>query len=302
MKRIIAGMFDQRSQADLVVEHLVQEYGIDRNAIQVYAADAGTTGTTSSTAGDGGFWSALKDLFVPDDDRTTYSEGVRRGGIVVSAEVDEARADRAMDVFEEYGAVNLDEREAEWRQAGWGGTTTVSVSATKAQGTGAHGASVEGEEVIPLVQENLRVGKRAEQGGRVRVRSYIVETPVTEQVTLRQEHVDVQRRPVDRAVTSADAAFQERTIEATETSEQAVVSKEARVTEELVVRKDVEDRVETVHDTVRHQDVEIEDTRGTTGAKKRGVENNPPGTAASRAVDEALDTNISGANPPRKRS
>jgi len=262
MKRIIAGMFDQRSQADLVVERLVQEYGIDRNAIQVYAADADTTRTTSSMAAEGGFWASMKDLFVTEDDRYTYSEGVRRGGIVVSAEVDEAQTDRAMDIFEEYGAVNLDEREAEWRQAGWTADPTVPASATRAPGMG-----VEGEEVIPLVEENLRVGKRAEQGGRVRVRSYIVETPVTEEVTLRKENVDVHRRPADRAVTSADDVFRDRTIEATETSEEAVVSKEARVKEELVIRKDVEERVETVHETVRHQEVEIDDTRGTEGAR-----------------------------------
>lgn len=314
MKHIIAGMFDERSQADLVVEQLVRGHGIDRSAIQVYASDTGTAGTTTSsgatsggtTGGEGGFWSGLKELFVPEEDRSTYGEGVRRGGVVVSAEVDEMRADGVMDVFEAHGAINLDEREAEWRQSGWSGGTTVSVSATKAtgapgvatQGTGHMATHAGGEEVIPLVEESLRVGKRAQQSGRVRVRSYVVETPVTEQVTLRQEHVDVQRRAADRPVASADDAFRERTIEATETSEHAVIAKEARVTEELVIRKDVEEHVETVHETVRRQEVEIEDTRG---AQHHASEANPPGTAASRAVDDALDTNISGANPQHDR-
>ncbi len=91
-----------------------------------------------------------------------------------------------------------------------------------------------------------------------------------EQVTLREERVDVERRPVDRPVTDADRQFQERTIEATETAEEAVVSKEARVTEELVVRKEVDERTQTVSDTVRSTEVEVEDERtkrmtGTTG-------------------------------------
>src|SRR5690348_3190656 len=80
-------------------------------------------------------------------------------------------------------------------------------------------------------EERLRVGKREVGHGRVRVRSYVVETPVQEQVTLHQERVEIERRPVDRPAAAGDDAFRERTIEATETSEEAVVSKEARVRE-----------------------------------------------------------------------
>jgi stress response protein YsnF len=98
----------------------------------------------------------------------------------------------------------------------------------------------------------------------VRVRSYVVEQPVEEQVNLRDEHVNVERRPVDRPLTGADRdrAFQERTIEAEEKSEEAVVNKEARVKEELVVNKDVNQRTETVSDTVRRTEVDVQDERG----------------------------------------
>jgi stress response protein YsnF len=94
------------------------------------------------------------------------------------------------------------------------------------------------------------------------VRSYVVETPVNEQVNLREERVHVERRPVDRPVGAADNLFRERTIEAEERSEEAVVAKDARVKEELVVKKDVGQRTETVSDTVRHTEVEIDDERG----------------------------------------
>jgi uncharacterized protein (TIGR02271 family) len=121
-----------------------------------------------------------------------------------------------------------------------------------------------GEERIRLAEEQLRIGKRVDQGGRVRVRSYVVETPVEEQVTLRDEHVSVQRRTVDRAPTAADEVlFAERTIEATESDEKAVVSKTAHVTGEVVVSKTAEERVETVRDTVRRTEVEVEDGRAT---------------------------------------
>ena len=130
---------------------------------------------------------------------------------------------------------------------------TVDVTSTGGAGlTGTEGRlSDRGEEVIPVVEERLRVGKRDVSHGRVRIRSYVVETPVEEQVTLREERVAVERRPVDRALGDAEQAFQERTIEAEERREEAVVSKEARVKEELVVRKEAEQRTETVSDTVR---------------------------------------------------
>jgi stress response protein YsnF len=101
------------------------------------------------------------------------------------------------------------------------------------------------------------------ESGRVRVRSYVVETPVQEQVTLRDERVQVERRPVDRAPTPGDERlWAERTIEATERGEEAVVSKDVRVKEEIGIRKEVEQRTETVSDKVRHTEVEVEDARG----------------------------------------
>ena len=127
-----------------------------------------------------------------------------------------------------------------------------------------------GEERIPVVEERLSVGKRETAHGRVRVRSYVVETPVQEQVALRQERVSIERNPVDRPIAAGDDAFRERTIEATETAEEAVVAKEARVTEEVVVRKQSEERTETVSDTVRRTEVEVEDERDRTGAAERG--------------------------------
>jgi uncharacterized protein (TIGR02271 family) len=116
-------------------------------------------------------------------------------------------------------------------------------------------------EIIPIAEERLRVGKRDVSHGRIRVRSYVVEEPVSESVNLREENVDVQRRPVDRPLTGDDRLFEDRTIEVEERGEEAVVAKEARVTEEVVVTKDVNERTEEVSDKVRHTEVEVEDER-----------------------------------------
>lgn len=121
------------------------------------------------------------------------------------------------------------------------------------------GAAGSEEERIPLVEERLVVGKREVETGGIRVRSRIVEEPVSEQVTLRDEHVEVERRSVNERVDEPDALFKERTIEMSEMDEEAVVAKEARVREEMVVRKEVDQHVEKISDTVRHTEVDVEE-------------------------------------------
>ena len=81
------------------------------------------------------------------------------------------------------------------------------------------------DDVVQVAEEELQVGKRDVGRGSVRVRSYVTERPVEEQVELRQERVTIERRPVDRAVAPGDATFTERTIEAVERGEEAVVSR-----------------------------------------------------------------------------
>ena len=116
---------------------------------------------------------------------------------------------------------------------------------------------------IPVVEESIDIDKRAVERGGVRVQTEMVEEPVEEQVRLREEHVHVERRPVDRAVTDADLnALHDGTIEVTERAEEAVVNKEARVVEEVVISKDVDERVETVRDSVRHTEVHVDELSG----------------------------------------
>ena len=112
---------------------------------------------------------------------------------------------------------------------------------------------------IPIIEENLEVGKREVNTGGVRLRSRIVERPVEESVRLREERVNVERTTVDRPATAADFTnFQERDIEMVERAEVPVVNKEARVVEEVSINKEVEERTETVKDTVRKTEVDVE--------------------------------------------
>jgi len=183
----------------------------------------------------GGLIGAMVGSGIPEDRAKEYETGVKEGGIVMG--------------FNPRSSEDAEYFEQEWN------TTNK----------GEH--VYRGETTIPVIEEELQVGKREVERGGVRVESRVEEKPVTEQVQLREEHVHVERRPVDRPVTAGDEAFREGTLEVTERGEEAVVSKTARVVEEVVVGKQVEERTETITDTVRRTDVDVQEvnTKKTTG-------------------------------------
>jgi uncharacterized protein (TIGR02271 family) len=271
MTQTITALFDRPAEAQAAQAKLMAA-GIPQSAIRLIqgAQTARTSGSYDYHKDEGGFWGSLKDFFMPEEDRYAYSEGLSRGGTLLTVQTNQARLETAYDILEQNGSVDLDQREASWRKEGWSGysatsgTTAATGGTTAATGAIAGTSGAAGEtDYIPVVEERLNVGKRVAESGRVRVRSYIVETPVEEQVTLRDETVHVDRRPVDRAPTAADEAlFEDKVIEATEMREQAVVSKDARVVEEVGIRKDAGQRTETVTDKVRRTEVEVEDERG----------------------------------------
>ena len=114
------------------------------------------------------------------------------------------------------------------------------------------------EGTIPVIQEELQVGKREVATGGVRLRSRIVENQVQEDVNLREEKVHVERTPVDRPANAAD--IKEEYLELTEKAEVPVVSKETRVVEEVSLNKEVTEKEERISDTVRNTEIEIERT------------------------------------------
>lgn len=268
--------FETRAAADAAVNDLVAA-GIVRDQISV--AGTGAFGTTP-TSGDRSFWEELKDLFLPAEDRYAYAEGLRRGGVLVSVRTEGSDYERVLEILDRDGAVDLDKQEASWREEGWTGypgegaaastaasvasqTDLGAVSPSKTAGSPRMATASAGtEEVVPVYEEQLRVGKRDVSHGRVRIRSYVVETPVNEQVRLHSESVQVERKPVDRPIAAGDALFQDRVIEAEERAEEAVVGKETRVKEELTLRKTAADRTQDISDTVRHTEVEVQDDRG----------------------------------------
>jgi uncharacterized protein (TIGR02271 family) len=174
-----------------------------------------------------------------EDDARGYAKAARGGMTLVAARAPEDKVDAAVEIIERY------------------------------ESAGAEGAQQQGE-TVQEVEEELAVGKRKVATGGVRVTTQVSERPVEESVTLREERVEAERKPASRKLSAeeAEAAFEEKTVEMIGTSEQAAVRKQARVTGEVAVGKAVEKRQETVKDTVRRTEVEVEEV-GAKGRKSR---------------------------------
>ena len=279
MSSTLTALFDSRAEAEAAKERL-QAARVDADHVHIHdKSSAGYKESGYSSQQDVGFWDSIKNSFVPDEDRHTYEEGVRRGGVLLTADVDDNCIDEAVKILEDANTVDIDDRSSQWRSSGW---DHPAAGASALSGAGLSdrnpGGSTErasltdtNEEVVPIVEEQLLVGKRDVSRGGVRVRSYVSETPVHEQIRLRNERVSVERRAVDQPVSAADGdPFQERTISMTATGEEAMVSKTARVVEEVVVSKTADESVEDVSDTVRKTEVDIDrDTDVDTGVEQR---------------------------------
>ena len=295
-KQTLTAFYDNREYANNAAL-MLRQAGIPEADVTVSPAGSGTSTSSMTSSADGkGFWASLEEMFGGSDDHATYAEGLRRGGTMLVANVEDAKLEDAIRILEQHGSVDLTERETTWRSEGWtgaaglggsaaagtagalglasAGTTAPATAAEtrmtrgEAVGTGATAARTGKDDVVQVVEEEINVGKRAVNRGKVRIHSYVVETPVNESVTLRGETVSIERRPLDRPVAAADLGaevFQDRTIEMEEIDEEAVVAKTARVVEEIGIRKDVTDRTETITDTVRSTKVDIEDARTTGG-------------------------------------
>lgn len=323
MQHTLVAVFDNRSDAQNAMDELLAS-GFTRDNVYVSSADLtgqGTTGlsgattdTSPGTTHEEGVGASIKHFFQNifgsdhEEHATRYSNFVTGGQHVLTlTTTSEPEVERAADVIERFGPLDIDERHDLSGNAASLGTSAYQPqsSSTLQAGSMQSGAQAgnlagdvsddlykapsgnmsgtasdstlrtdslqrdtavdqtTGKAAIPVVQEEVRVGKREVERGGVRVFSRMVETPVNETVSLREEHVSVERRPVDQPIDPADvAALKDKTIELRETAEEAVVQKSARVVEEVVVGKEVSQRQEQIQDTVRHTEVEVQPLQG----------------------------------------
>ena len=229
MTESVIGLLEDREAAQRVRGALL-EAGCDEGSVVVL-----------DEAGEG-LAEELAERGFEEDRARLYAEAVARGGVLVAAEAEDVDAAlAAMERFE---------------------LTTPEELLGRAGGGGRPGRGEEEVERAQTVEEELRVGKERTTGGK-RLVSRVSEREVEKPVTLREEEVEVERRGEGRRLSpeESERAFREETVEVTATSERPVVSKEARVTGEVALRKRAGERREVVRDTVRRKDVEVEDVK-----------------------------------------
>lgn len=290
MQHTLIAVFDNRSDAQKAMDDLLAS-GFSRADLRLSEGGTDTgAGTSGTLPEDESMGESIKnffsDLFGSDrgDRMEQYNEAISRGHYVLTVSApNEPEVERAADLVERYGPVDIDEKSSAWSA---GSTTGMSGGAMRGQRqsaqmqqsmqsmqTGAASAQASSgssmqyakseSQTIPVVQEELKVGKREVQRGGVRIFSHVVETPVDQSVNLREEHVSVQRRAIDKLVDPADVpAFQETSIEVRERAEEAVVEKSARMVEEVVIDKEITSREEHITDTLRRTEVEVEQLSG----------------------------------------
>jgi len=279
MAQTVIGFFDDATAAQNAVQQLVSN-GFDRDRIDVSSGNNRGALSTSSTSSDrtdndseNGITRFFKNLFGDNDEEATrYSRvGMQSNSIVTVHAQSSDEAERAADLLDDFGAVNVNEKASAYDTTGSDydrssdRTVTDNLRSDVSRDT-------DRDTTINRIEEDLQVGKRTVETGGVRVRSRIVEKPVEESIRLREERVTVERNPVDRAANRDELSnFEERDIELTERAEVPVVNKEARVVEEIRVSKDVNEREETVRDTVRRTEVDVDNLDQST--KTRGTGN-----------------------------
>jgi uncharacterized protein (TIGR02271 family) len=162
--------------------------------------------------------------------------------------------------------------------------------------TGAQNAAAGANEMrVPVMEEQLNVGKRQAEMGEVQIHKTVTQEQVNVPVELRREEVHVQQVDVNNRPLAAgeyDTAFQEGTIRVPVRGEEAVVNKQAVVTGEVAINKTVTAEQQTIADTVRREHVQVDDTsvQATTGAvQTEGYQANTANYAADTA-NYAADT------------
>jgi uncharacterized protein (TIGR02271 family) len=265
------GVFDDYSTAERVARDLTNA-GIPRDSIQVKSNFmTGAAGRSTSTDLDesherheGGIAGFFHRLFGGDDSEPYgghYAEAVRRGKAVVCVTGTGDQIDDAVKIMNAAGAVDVDRHVANYRSEGYErhDPNAPPYSYEEANRERDRFRGSQESTSIPVIEEELQVGKRVVRRGGVRVYSHVVDEPVEEAVELREEHVRVERRPADRPLSRTDVdRLRDQSVEVPETAEELVVQKRARVREEVVVDKETTKRTERVRDNVRRTQVDIE--------------------------------------------
>ncbi|WWP00060.1 MAG: YsnF/AvaK domain-containing protein [Candidatus Dasytiphilus stammeri] len=207
-------------------------------------------------------WHRLFGNGLTEEESKVYAQAVETGGVILILRSNEEDTPRAMSILNAHQMSEVSETE----------TSTCTdkpdsqrqyqkLPDTKCQSPSPNNPQlkyIDTEDILPLAEEQLEIGKKLIKEGSTRVRRFVTEKDVAVEVPLHEEHAAIFRRSINKDQCPDKFDWSDTVVEITETSEQPVVNKTAHIVEEIIVRKEGRDRIQTIHDTVRKQEVKIE--------------------------------------------
>ncbi|WP_051937242.1 YsnF/AvaK domain-containing protein [Erwinia sp. 9145] len=295
----IVTAFNQIQQAEAAKEKLIVE-GIAEKNIDIISGER--LRVEDKELRHPSFWQRLFGDDLDDDYASEYSKAIRSGGVLLTVRAPKDQADHIEQELSQFAAdySSLSSRdtgafasrefagETNDRSINAPGVapdsltsvsqsaitppdaTTGSISTTATGGKFAADRDLERDslttdrDALKLAEEQVDISKRQVNDGSVRLRRYTVEDEVTEDVSLFDQHAEVFRNAVDEPAYLNDVDWSDKTIEVEESHEVPVISKTARIKEEVGLRGEETSRVETVKDSVRRQEVDIDHTKDST--------------------------------------
>jgi uncharacterized protein (TIGR02271 family) len=270
----VIATFDNEAEAQHAIAKL-ESIGIPSHAIEIHSKNTGfssertTEYTTTAEPKKGSFWSWLTgdEQTESTDDHQHYDREIEAGSVVVSVITNQDDVEKVTEILRSHNTSVTVEALTPASSASLAASQATtepaehqsSIITSEPTALRDENSTPVDEEVIPLHEEKLVVGKTEVEAGRIRVRRFTTQRPVEAQVALRQEHITVHRRPVTSSNEHDPSAFENKAVEFTATSEEAVVGKTASVVEEVVVSKHSHQHEETVSDTVRKEEVDVDD-------------------------------------------
>lgn len=276
----IVTLFDSAIQAEAAKRNLVKAGFSDRDISLISGERLQQEGQSIRHPS---LWQRLFGHDVDKDEADVYTRAMDKGGVVLTIRTEEEKLARAMTILHSHDSVDVPSR---MQSSVGNGTTAPGINPTAGKQFAGETndrpaeplrTSLTGDEseadILRLAEEQVEVGKRLVSEGSTRVRRYTVTDTVSEDISLHEQHADIFRRSVNEPALAGEVDWSEKTVEVAETHEQPVINKTTHVKEEVVVRTDGSDRTETINDTVRRQEVDIDHARG-------GLESELPGTTA----------------------
>jgi uncharacterized protein (TIGR02271 family) len=254
----VVTLFDTAQHAQAAAQNL-QHAGFSSDDISIVSGSE--LPKSASALREPGLWHRIFGSDIEQHEATVYAKAVESGGVVLTLRAEQEDVPKAMGILNQHNLVDVADRAVDT------GVISKETAAAIAAPAAVVAAAVPAkpitsdlgkQEVIRLAEEHLDVGKRLVEQGTTRIRRFVTEKPVDAEVTLHEEHAEVVRRAISDPAYLQDIDWSDKMVEVRETAEEAVVSKSARVVEEVAVGKTGSDRVQTVHDTVRRQQVEVE--------------------------------------------